>query len=258
MAVPDMHDALDMSPVTAQTILELVTRTSKLNDALRLGQSVKGPPSYASALALYDRCCSLLGAIRVLLTCDFVHEAIILARPLFTDSLALTEMAAADDKGRDEFAVRLNMTGVAQGEGVFRSARANGGDVDHLLRALAEERAEIEEYARRKGLSAKGWQPDEQAKELADKQGRSGEYVDMRVTDQFVHGSTKATSQRFQETRRRNDRCRRRSTGARRMGESHGPFCRSLRPLCDTGSLPHLWVDGTPRANRRLPNPRFL
>jgi hypothetical protein len=203
MAIRELHDAPVVSPAIDQTVFDLVTKTSKFNAALLKGKTIQGPQSYASVLALFDRCSSLLGAIRVLLHYDFVHEAMILTRPLFTDSLALTEIAAASDKGRDELAVRLNMTGVAQAQGVFLSAKAIGrDDVDELLRTLVEERAEIEEYARIKGLSTKGWQPDDHAKDLADKHGRSGEYVDMRVTDQFVHGSTKATSQRF---KRRDD-----------------------------------------------------
>jgi Family of unknown function (DUF5677) len=186
-----------VSPAIDRPVFDFVTKTSRFNGTLRRGKTIEGPPSYASVLALFDRCCSLLGAIRVLLYYDFVYEAIILARPLFTDSLALAEIAAADDKGRDELAVRLNMAGVAQGEGLFRSAKPTGVIGDDELRSLAEERAEIEEYARRKGLHTKGWQPDHHAKSLADKHGRSGEYLDLRVADHFVHGSTKATSQRF-------------------------------------------------------------
>jgi len=97
-----------VTPTIDTPVFDLVTKTSEMNDALRKGKKVEGPPSYASVVALFDRCCSLLGAIRVLLHYDFVHEAIILARPLFTDSLALAEIAAADDRGRDELAVRLN------------------------------------------------------------------------------------------------------------------------------------------------------
>lgn len=172
--------------------------------ALRQGREMRGPPSYESILALFERSCSLVGAIRVLLYHDFVHEAIILGRPLFTDSLALAEIAAADEKGRDEFGVRLNMHGVAEGEALFLIAKTLGHDfADEALQALAQERAEIEEHARRQGLdTTKGWQPDRHAKDLARKHGREGEYLDQRVADHFVHGSTKATSQR---TQRRDD-----------------------------------------------------
>jgi hypothetical protein len=70
-------------------------------------------------------------------------------------------------------------------------------DVDEQLATLAEEPAEIDAYARRGELSTKGWQPNKQAKDLAVEHGRIGRYVDMRLTDHFVHGSTKATSERF-------------------------------------------------------------
>jgi hypothetical protein len=185
-----------VSPATDKPVFDLVTRTSRFADALRKGKEMEKPPSYQPILVMFDRCCSLLGAIRVLLNYDFVHEAIILARPLFTDSLALAEIAAADEKGRDEFGVRLSMHGITEGENLFRSAKAIG-DFDEQLRELADERKEIEAYARRRGgLSTKGWQPDDQPKELAEKHGREGEYVDMRLTNNFVHGTTKATAQR--------------------------------------------------------------
>jgi hypothetical protein len=126
-----------------------------------------------------------------------VHEAVILGRPLFTDSLALTEIAAADETGRTELAVRMVMAGIADGEALFRQAKANGDDVETELAALGQERAAVEGYAHRHGLRTGAWRPDEQAEDLARRHQRIGEYMDMRVANQFVHGSTKATEQRI-------------------------------------------------------------
>jgi len=49
------------------------------------------PRHYLDFLALFDRCRSMLGAVRLLLEHDASHEAIVLCRPLLTDSLALAE-----------------------------------------------------------------------------------------------------------------------------------------------------------------------
>jgi hypothetical protein len=56
-------------------------------------------------LALFDRCRSLLGAIRLLLAHGFVHEAVMLGRSLFTDSLMLAEYASADERRRVELVI---------------------------------------------------------------------------------------------------------------------------------------------------------
>jgi hypothetical protein len=65
-------------------------------------------------LALFDRCRSLHRAVLVLLSHDgFVHEAVMLGRPLFTDSLALAELAAVDEKRRgSEWTPALRAAGV--------------------------------------------------------------------------------------------------------------------------------------------------
>jgi hypothetical protein len=56
-------------------------------------------------LALFDRCRSLLGAIRLRLAHGFVHEAVMLGRSLFTDSLMLAEYASADERRRVELVI---------------------------------------------------------------------------------------------------------------------------------------------------------
>jgi hypothetical protein len=55
---------------------------------------------YVGIIALFDRSRNLFAAIHVLLREGFPHEAMILARPLLTDSLALQELAAADEERR--------------------------------------------------------------------------------------------------------------------------------------------------------------
>jgi hypothetical protein len=188
-----------MSPITTPPVIALLDRTVRLVAALRGdGSEMNHPPSYTYLLALFDRSCGLLVSIRLLLLHDQVHEATILARPLFTDSLALAELAAADTQRREELAVGLVMAGIRQGENLFQALGATGEDVTGDLAALAAERADVERYARYRGLTTtRAWQPDDQAKELARDHGRGRQYLDMRVTDHFVHGSAKANEQRL-------------------------------------------------------------
>jgi hypothetical protein len=148
-------------------------------------------------LGLFDRCKSLLAAIGVLLTNDFVHEAVMLGRPLFTDSLMLAEYASAEKARRAELGVGWEMAGLADLEGIYRDASSRGDDVTEQLTALAERRTKIEAYGRRHGVKTRAWRPDEHAKELAIKHGRGDEYPAMLLTHHFVHGSTMAASQRY-------------------------------------------------------------
>jgi hypothetical protein len=51
-------------------------------------------------MALFDRCRSAFGAIRILADLGYGHEALALCRSLVTESLMLMELAAADEKRR--------------------------------------------------------------------------------------------------------------------------------------------------------------
>jgi hypothetical protein len=65
----------------------LLTETADLGASL--GHESERPYHEVEIGALFDRCRSTFGAIRLLLANDFVHEAVILTRPLLTDSLVL-------------------------------------------------------------------------------------------------------------------------------------------------------------------------
>jgi hypothetical protein len=150
--------------------------------------------------ALFDRCRSLHRATLLLLEQGFVHEAVMLDRPLFTDSLALAELAAADDERRGSLFVGWALGGLQQLMGYFLDRRSRGHEVAGELEALAERKREVEKYARDHGYSTKHWQPDDDAKRLADAHGRGSEYGAMLVTGMFVHGARTATSERYLRT----------------------------------------------------------
>jgi hypothetical protein len=162
------------------------------------GEEMSEQPRHnLEVLALFDRCRSLLGAIHRLLLHDFVHEAVMLGRPLFTDSLALTELASVDERTRGGLALGWEMASLAQLEGLFRDLEARGEDMSRGFDYIETRRAQVEDYARRHGFGTKHWKPDSYAKDLAEKHGRGQEYSALLLTQHFVHGTTIATSQRY-------------------------------------------------------------
>jgi hypothetical protein len=140
----------------------------------------------------------MVGATRLLLGHDFVHEAVILARPLFTDSLTLAEIAAARETERKQLALGREMAGLADLEGVLREAESRGGNIEIGMAKIAERRADLEDFARRENPEhaplAAG-----QLKDLAAKHREGDEYLDLRFTHLFVHGSTSVTMDRFSQ-----------------------------------------------------------
>ena len=185
-------------PLPDEAVVQsLLTRVRRLADSLGGGQLQERPWHYLDILALFDRCRSLLGAIQLLLQRGFPHEALMLGRPLLTDSLALAELAAADERRRAELVIGWELASVADLRGTNVEGEAQGHDVQEQVAGLDSLRAWLEEYGRNQGVRPKHWKPDADVKTLATKHGREDEYLDLRVVQQFVHGSTFATAQRY-------------------------------------------------------------
>lgn len=173
-----------------------------LDDVVQLVQGLGDGEQYRAqrhdleVLALFARGRGLLKACQLLLREGFSPEAMNLTRPLLTESLVLGAYAAADEKRRVEIAVGWELKNVADLEGVMREAARRGDDdVDGALGALSKRRDDLHGYARRHDVNAGHWQPNE--KKLADEQGRGHEYLDFRMTNHFVHGSTFVTMQHY-------------------------------------------------------------
>jgi hypothetical protein len=176
-----------------------MTRVSTLVGSLGGGRYSKRARHEIDVVALFDRCRSMLGAIRLLLAHNFVHEAVILGRPLFTDSLALAELASIDEKRRGDLVIGWELGSLDALEGILRDDESRGVDQSDGLAKVAERRSEVEAYARREGFRTRRWQPDDHAKALADKHGRGDEYSALLLTHLFVHGTTLATAQRYSQ-----------------------------------------------------------
>jgi hypothetical protein len=149
-----------------------------------------------SILAIFDRCRSTFAGVRVLLRGDLVHESVILARPLFTDSLVLAELASANETRRADLVVRLILNGINDFENITQEAAANGDDVTDEREWIERQRQEVRAFVAREGLRVpKSWPPAE--KTLAFRHGRRDELLDFRMTHWFVHGSGLVLLQRY-------------------------------------------------------------
>ena len=173
---------------------ELLSDAGEL--AARFGhEPIELPTHQAPIVGLFDRCRSTFGAVRLLLEHGFAHEAIVLARPLFTESLMLAELAAADEKRQVELWVGWSMKGLADFEGVLLEMQSRGSEMSDGLAAIAKRRGELESYARRYDARTRQWRVDE--KKLAETHGRGVEYLDFDLSHAFVHGTPLAIEQRM-------------------------------------------------------------
>jgi hypothetical protein len=124
-----------------------------------------------------------------------------LCRPLLTDSLALAEIAKADEKDQVKLAVGWELGGLASLDGAVKEGERRGHNVAEQADALQRRQEQLDGYAQRHGFQRpRQWQPDDHAKALAQKHGRGDEYLDFLVLQHFVHGSPFATAQRYSRT----------------------------------------------------------
>ena len=165
-----------------------------------MGEPSEMPGYYLDVMAIYDRCRSMFGGVRRLLSADFSHEAAVLAGPLFVDSLVLAELAAADEPRRAHLVVGLELQGVRDAEGLLFAGTDTPDEAAAVAERLAGRRAELIEAAGRLGAEAREWCPRDELEELAKRHGRGDEYVDKLVSDQFVYGSSLARAQRYSRT----------------------------------------------------------
>jgi hypothetical protein len=184
---------------TLDEVLDFVRRVSALTGPIAGEERREVPRHYLELYALYDRGRSMLAAIRILLERGFVHEAMILSRPLLTDSLAFAELAASDEQRRATLLIGWERQGLATLRGIAVEAQRGGmSGFDPVISFVDQRMTDIETYAGEKGfVGSRHWEPDKSAKALATKHDRESEYMDIRIAHQFVHGSTFATSQRY-------------------------------------------------------------
>ena len=163
--------------------------------AHRVGGNAERPPHYHEVIVIYDRCRGLFKAVHTLVREELGEEALILTRPMFTESLMLMDIAAAEEPTRISQLARWSITSLNHLAGVMREGESRGRDETESLANIDARRAQIIDYASKAGVRLpRNWPPHE--KQLADRHGRGEEYLDFCMHHHFVHGSSFATRQR--------------------------------------------------------------
>jgi hypothetical protein len=147
--------------------------------------------------AIYDRCASAFGAIRLLLKHGFAHEALSLGRALYTESLVLEELAAADPLTRLKRILGWQLDAINDLLGVFLEAKSAGDTSEEIAQARQAQNT-LRRQARENGITRlRPWKPDE--KKLAQTHRAGDGYLDFRTSHHFVHGSAFAAGERYRE-----------------------------------------------------------
>jgi hypothetical protein len=185
-------------PTVDHRVLELMDKVDALVGSM--GGKFDGERYELEIAALFNRCRSLHTAVHLLLAQGFIHEAVILGRPLFIDSLALAEFAAVDEKQRGSLVVGWMLKSLQYLEGFWLDRQSRGDEVTYELAHMERQRRELQEYASSRGYGTSHWRPDDHAKGLAEKHGRDSEYGGYLVSHMFVHGTTAVISEHYSWT----------------------------------------------------------
>ena len=157
---------------------------------------IKTPDGYS--VWLFARAVSTYRAALLLLEASFGDEAMQLARSLFTDGLRMLEL---DRLGSERESVLLcwRLRSITETEHLMEEAVRVGLETDPqpVLDKLAEERASVERYARRRELATPTPRDLPTEKTLAKRFGRMEDYWSFRYAHQFVHGTPVVASSRL-------------------------------------------------------------
>ena len=165
--------------MTEPPVVVVLRRIDPVLAGLR-GVRVERLRHYADAIALFDRCMGLHHAIIHLVAGNYVHEAAILTRPLMTDSMFLTDIAAGDERYRAEALVGWELATIADWEGIIKEGVARGQGDGSQLAVFDRRRQWLGKYLEGTGLFESGEmprhrRPDGDVKRIADALGRGDE-----------------------------------------------------------------------------------
>lgn len=107
----------------------LMDDVSRLIGSIGHQEVREAPAADQPPLALFDRCRGLFSAVYLLAQNGGSQEAMLLARPLLTDSLALEAFAEAKGIRRSELVIRWELASISDLEGTYLEAQAQGRDM---------------------------------------------------------------------------------------------------------------------------------
>jgi hypothetical protein len=159
----------------------------------RLLSSVPEEISVASAdeiaLGMYWRCISLFRSITLLLNNNQPEEALMLWRALFTDSLRMRELEAAEEKDRIAYELRHYAKSVEQKKQLLQQAKRLGvtDDITSELAEMEKEKRNVENYRKRLGIEKLKQFSSE--KNLINKLNLEVDLWTFLYSQGFVHGA---------------------------------------------------------------------
>lgn len=154
--------------------------------------STSMPPTRTVVVGMLSRCLGLYKAAVLLLLNDLPDEALIIGRPLFEESIWLSELADGDDKRREQLVLGWLYDSLNRAQSVVHAAARAGlekstAKKDEALAGLEARRESVKKYQARHGIGEKlAFRPLE---ELARKFGRLEGWWVHEVAHQFVHGN---------------------------------------------------------------------
>jgi Family of unknown function (DUF5677) len=117
-------------------------------------EEISVTPADAIALSMYWRCMSLFRSIILLLSNNQPEEALMLWRSLFTDSLRMRELAAAEKKDRIAIELGHYAYSLERTKQRFQQATRLGvtDDVSRELAHIENQKRGVENYRKRFGI----------------------------------------------------------------------------------------------------------
>jgi hypothetical protein len=163
-------------------------------------EEISVTPADAIALGMYWRCMSLFRSIALLLNNNQAEEALMLWRSLFTDSLRMRELAAAEKKDRIAFELGHYAHSLEQTKRRFRQAKRLGvtDDFSRELAHIENQKRGMENYRKRFGIEKlKRFSSEEN---LMNKLNLEVDLWTFLYSHGFVHGEDIAQSHRRRKT----------------------------------------------------------
>lgn len=148
------------------------------------------------ALDIYTRCMSLFRSIALLLNNNQAEEALMLWRSLFTDSLRMRELAAAEKKDRIAIELGHYAYSLEQTKQRLQQAKRLGvtDDITSELANIEDQKRAMENYRKRFGIEKlKRFSSEEN---LINKLNLEVDLWTFRYSHGFVHGEDIAQSHR--------------------------------------------------------------
>lgn len=170
---------------------EILIAARKAVSETQMSGVVELPPHLLHIGMMYQRTRSLLKAVLLLVREGLSEEASILARSLFTESLQLQSLAAADDTGRWSFVLNHVNRSLVRQQTLLALCPEDEVDFREMMRArLEQEQLKVQRVQRERNV--KKLTPFGDERSMAATHGRVDDLFAFEFSQDMVHGSVLA------------------------------------------------------------------